>query len=702
MPPGLIIWIVAGAAAVFVLYRLVRLGARPRVRTLLRPEVLVAIVLILAAGVGSRYAAQAWKRPGSMPLIEALSSDMDMPAPQAAGPVVLAAVERAPVRPTARYTGTAAGFVEQEIYPRVTGSLLWMPFYAGDRVRKGQVLARLDTREYQTRVDERRAQKRMAEQMTAIARSEYEQNLAAAAQARAEVRGKEGALEEARRMQARAQGMLRESQAGVAEGREEVQAMAADLSAAQEERSEAAAMLESARAMQPEAEAMLAAMRADQDYWRQQIARTKALLDAGAVSREEFQREEAMAKGADARVRQSEAKLQAVQSDIRAARSRVAKAEAMIQARQAKLAQARSRLGGMEARVDQAQAEIAAAAGRVKMSEGDLEAARANARAMQAMAVAGSGKIRQAQAGAQGAEAALATADVVRGYTAIRSLVDGVVTQRLISPGTLVSPGQALLKVAQISPIRLQANVPEADLARIRPGAAVTVWTRGSEGARLSARVTSVQPVVDPVARTGLVEALVPNRDSRFRPGQYLVMDLATGGGRPALRVPTAAVLTQAAASSTILSTRTTRYVWLAEPGGAADQFTVRRVEVRTGASDGTYTEILSGLSEGQQVVVRGQDGLEPGQRVTAVPWGDEGPERLPAPPAVPGEHQGHGAGSQPAAPGGHEGHGAPASPAPSSAPTPPSAVPDHSGHERHPAPPPPPGDHSGHEGHGR
>lgn len=244
-----LIWIAAGALSLFVLYRLLRLGVRPKWRQLLRPEVIAAVLLLVVAVAASRYASRAWRRPGSMPLVEALSSDMNMRAPQAAGPVVLAPVERAPVRSTARYTGTAVGYVEQEIYPRVTGSIVWMPFYAGDRVRKGQVLARLDTREYQARVEERRAQKRMAEQMAAISRSEYQQNLAAAAQARAEVRGKEGALEEARRMRLRAQGMLRESQAGVSEARDEVQAMRADLAAAEQERSEAAAMLESAQAM---------------------------------------------------------------------------------------------------------------------------------------------------------------------------------------------------------------------------------------------------------------------------------------------------------------------------------------------------------------------------------------------------------------------------------------------------------------------
>jgi membrane fusion protein, multidrug efflux system len=70
-------------------------------------------------------------------------------------------------------------------------------------------------------------------------------------------------------------------------------------------------------------------------------------------------------------------------------------------------------------------------------------------------------------------------------------------------------------------------------------------------------------------------------------------------------------------------------------------------VAVRTGASDGRYTEILSGLEHGDQVVVRGYQDLRPGTRVAVVPWEGQGPAKLP---------EAAGAGAEP-----HAGHGAPA-----------------------------------------
>lgn len=671
-------------------------------RTRPSPVVWIGIGALALTWALSTYVVAKWKRPGSMSLVESLSSDMTrMPPPPGRGAVELAAVERGTVRATVRYTGSAVGYVEQEIYPRVQGWITWMPLYAGDRVRKGQLLAKLDTRELGSRVDERRAGREMREQETGIAHLEYAQSQAAAAQARGEVASKQGALEEVRGMRARAVGMLKESQSGLTEANNELKAMQSEFAAARQERAEAEAMLQAAQAEEPEAEAMVAAMEADDTFWQQQIARSRGLLDRSVIAREEFQRDESMAKAATAKVRQAQAKLQGVRSSIRAARARVARSEAMVESALAKIAQLQARVQGTEAKIEQAQAEIGALDGRIRMAQGDLEAAEANARAMQAMAGAGAKKIAQAHAGLREAQAALATASVVRGYTEIRALVDGVVTQRLISPGVLVNPGQALLKVAQLSPIRLQANVAGADLARIRVGAAVTVRPRDGAGQPVTARVTSITPAIDPVARTGVVEALYPNADARFLPGQYLVMEIATRESQQALRVLSSALRWESAASSAVLSTNEAAYVWLATATSseALPRFTVRRVRVRTGASDGSYTEVLSGLTVGQQVVARGHEDLEDGDTVAAAAWTPEGPAvlppaDLPADPGGPGAHQGHGAAPvgekapapAPPSPSGHEGHGRPAA-----SPAPPARPPaqTHEGHG------------GGHEGHG-
>ncbi len=76
-----------------------------------------------------------------------------------------------------------------------------------------------------------------------------------------------------------------------------------------------------------------------------------------------------------------------------------------------------------------------------------------------------------------------------------------------MAPGVLVQPGMAILKVAQIDRVRLQANVGEKDLASIRVGSPVQVTMSATGQAPLTVTVTSVFPFVDQGPRTAVVEA---------------------------------------------------------------------------------------------------------------------------------------------------------------------------------------------------
>jgi hypothetical protein len=102
-------------------------------------------------------------------------------------------------------------------------------------------------------------------------------------------------------------------------------------------------------------------------------------------------------------------------------------------------------------------------------------------------------------------------------------------------------------------------------------------------------------------------------------------------------------------ASSAVLATRRSAYVWVAEPAGdGSSSYTVRRADVQTGESDGRFTVVRGGLRPGQKVVAYGHDYLRTGDTVMAVPWSDEGPAALPDPVERPaaGGHAGHGGSS--------------------------------------------------------
>ncbi|NMC83591.1 MAG: efflux RND transporter periplasmic adaptor subunit, partial [Armatimonadetes bacterium] len=405
----------------------------------------------------------------------------------------------------------------------------------------------------QPQIAEKQAMSRMAEQGISVAQTEYRQATEQVSQARAEVAGKTAAVRDAQ----------------------------SAISAAEAERAQAEAELSSAQSMIANTEAELDAARAQNEYAQAQAERTRSLQRAGAASGEEAQRDTAMAADASAKVRQAQSAVLQAKAEVRAKQSAINKAGAMLKGSQAKLAQMTS----------------------------DLDGARAGVRVAQAAADTARARIKQAAAGVAQARASEAQSATQKDYAEIRAEVDGVVTQRLISPGTLVNPGQTVLKVAQISPIRLQANVPDTDLEKVRVGTLVSIINKAGTGSALNARITSVAPGVDAASRMGVVEAVVPNTDRRFLPGQYVAMSISTGRQSTALKVPSSAIQWRTKASGSTLSTVSTPSVWVAEPADKG-QFTVQSVGVKVGLSGGGFTEITSGLTAGQKVVTIGANTL--------------------------------------------------------------------------------------------
>jgi RND family efflux transporter MFP subunit len=327
----------------------------------------------------------------------------------------------------------------------------------------------------------------------------------------------------------------------------------------------------------------LAMVEAEASYQEPLLAREEQLFRVGAVSRQDVESARSMAAA-------TRAKEQAARAKVNQARAMVLSAQAKAEAARARLEQA----GAMEASARRKRDAMAAMAGQ--------------------------------------SQAQLRTAEVVRDYINILAPSAGYVVKRLVAPGVLVQPGMAILKIAQIDRVRLQANVGEKDLPSIRVGSPVTVTTTGPEPAPITARVTSVFPFVDQGPRTAVVEAVVENPARRLLPGQYVTMQFVTGERVDALTVPRRAVARMGG---------TTR-VWVLE----GDQVQPR--EVTTGLENPDLVEIVKGLGGTERVVAQGHEGLYAGARVT-----DVSGVKKTAPPA-------------PAAPGGMPGTSESATPKPS------------------------------------
>jgi membrane fusion protein (multidrug efflux system) len=184
----------------------------------------------------------------------------------------------------------------------------------------------------------------------------------------------------------------------------------------------------------------------------------------------------------------------------------------------------------------------------------------------------------------------------------VRSPFAGFVARREVSRGEYVQPGQVLFEIVSLNPIELEFNVAERDSARVAIGQHVRVTVAPYPDEAFRGDVTVIAPTLDARTRTLRVKALIDNADTRLRPGLFARADLGVALRRDLLWVPQEAVLLRADG----------QIVWVVD-----GEDRVRRASVRTGIHHDGRVEVLEGLAEGDEVVVRGHSGLQDGVAVS-------------------------------------------------------------------------------------
>ena len=323
-----------------------------------------------------------------------------------------------------------------------------------------------------------------------------------------------------------------------------------------------------------------------------------------------------------------------------AAQATLAQAEATQRAADAALARARQLVAEgfySAAQLDESRRAAAVAAAQTSSARAQVLASQdAGSDVAQARA-----QLDVARAAAGAARARLAQASLLA-PTEARVLV------RAVEPGQIVQPGKALLSLALAGPTQLVAQVDERFLDQLRPGQSAAVVADAFPDQRFDARVLSLAPAVD--AQRGAIEvkfALAGAPPAFLREDMTLSVEVQTGRRDNALVLPQSALrpLAAGAAGAAALGsagTAGTGGTAAAPQGGAPGMQEVREVlvvqggraelrSVRLGLHTLGAVEVLDGLTEGEQVLVRsgGTVGtpLKPGQRVRARPvaWSPAG-----------------------------------------------------------------------------
>jgi RND family efflux transporter MFP subunit len=248
-----------------------------------------------------------------------------------------------------------------------------------------------------------------------------------------------------------------------------------------------------------------------------------------------------------------------------------------------------NKLRSAEAASDEIRAKVRSAEAALSEAQSELDKARSDV-------VAATANIDVAQSAARQAEAML-------GYARIESPFDGVITRRNVHTGHLTRPGSnsaPLFVAARSDILRIAVDIPETYSTDVNPGDSALIKLQALKGRTVEGKVSRTAWALDPKTRTIRTEIDIPNPGGKLRPGLYAYATVIVEEHKDALTVPTTAIFQDQDKTFCVV---------------ASENKAIRRPIV-LGLSDGTRTEVSSGLEGGDLVVKANAASLSDGQVV--------------------------------------------------------------------------------------
>ncbi len=223
-----------------------------------------------------------------------------------------------------------------------------------------------------------------------------------------------------------------------------------------------------------------------------------------------------------------------------------------------------------------------------------------------------------AQAGVNDATVNAARANIAAGEAAVRSLQEqasfsrvtapfaGVVLSRGIDTGSLISAGSAntvtqLFTIGQADKVRVFTNVPQSSAPAVMGASTAQVQFRELPGRMFTGNVTRNAAAIDPTSRTLLAEIDLPNADGKILPGMFATVTFATRNATPPVLIPANALFVRTAGPQT----------FVVDANHVAHMHSLM-----LGRDFGSTTEVLSGLRQGDLVVLSPSDAITDGTKV--------------------------------------------------------------------------------------
>jgi len=169
--------------------------------------------------------------------------------------------------------------------------------------------------------------------------------------------------------------------------------------------------------------------------------------------------------------------------------------------------------------------------------------------------------------------------------------LDGTVLKRLVSAGTVVTPSSDLMLISDLTVLWVNAEVPEKYLPALKLGRSVSITVQAYGDQVFPGRITYIGDTLNPATRTVEVRCETRNREGRLKPEMYATIGFGVGEVTNALLVSTVAIQDIEGQSTVFIREGETRF---------------RARKIRAGRQAGSQSEVLEGLSPGEDVVTTG------------------------------------------------------------------------------------------------
>lgn len=236
----------------------------------------------------------------------------------------------------------------------------------------------------------------------------------------------------------------------------------------------------------------------------------------------------------------------------------------------------------------------------------DLDLAAANFERARKLAEQGSGTLRardETTAALTAARANVALAEARLSKARLVAPFAGVVGFRAVSAGAYVSPGERIVDLAAVDPLKVEFQVSETYLPNLRIGLPVEISMDARPGEAITGEITAIDPIVDVAGRAIRLRAQVPNPDGRLSPGLFSRIRVIVARRPDALLVPESAIFQDGGQL----------FVYRIEGGKAL------KTEVAIGQRRPGDVEVREGLADAAVVVTAGQLLLRDGASVDVV-----------------------------------------------------------------------------------